>query len=64
MDIKFAMNRAEVEKSFRDYTAAYDLDDAKVRLKVEHTFRVAGLCDVVTGSLGMTGYDKDLVFIA
>ena len=61
--MKFAINRAEVEKSFRDYTAAYDLGDAKVKLKVDHTFRVAALSDVITDSLGMTGYDKDLSWL-
>ena len=63
MNNTFAINRAEAEKSFHDYTAAYDLDDAKVALKVEHTFRVAGLCDVISDSLGMTGYDKDLAWL-
>ena len=28
-----------------------------------HTFRVAALSDVITGSLGMTGYDKDLAWL-
>lgn len=63
MNNTVAVNRAEAEKSFHDYTAAYDLDDAKVALKVEHTFRVAGLCDVISDSLGMTGYDKDLAWL-
>ena len=58
--MKFVIHRAEVEKSFRDYTSAYNLNDAKVKLKVDHTFRVAALSDVITDSLGMTGYDKDL----
>ena len=61
--MEFAIHRAEVEKSFRDYTSAYDLDDAKVKLKVDHTFRVAALSDVITDSLGMTGYDKDLAWL-
>ena len=61
--MKFAIHRAEVEKSFRDYTSAYNLEDAKVKLKVDHTFRVAALSDVITDSLGMTGYDKDLAWL-
>ena len=61
--MKFAIHRAEVEKSFRDYTSAYNLNDAKVKLKVDHTFRVAALSDVITDSLGMTGYDKDLAWL-
>ena len=61
--MEFAIHRAEVEKSFRDYTSAYNLNDAKVKLKVDHTFRVAALSDVITDSLGMTGYDKDLAWL-
>ena len=57
------IRRAEVEKSFHDYTSAYDLGDAKVKLKVDHTFRVAALSDLIAGSLGMTGYDKDLAWL-
>jgi len=61
--MEFTIHRAEVEKSFRDYIAAYNLNDAKVKLKVDHTFRVAALSDVITGSLGMNGYDKDLAWL-
>ena len=62
-NMAFVIHRTEVEKSFRDYTSAYNLDDAKVILKVDHTFRVAALSDVITDSLGMTGYDKDLAWL-
>ncbi|MBQ9573135.1 MAG: HD domain-containing protein [Acidaminococcaceae bacterium] len=61
--MEFAIDRAKVEKSFRDYTSAYNLNDAKVKLKVDHTFRVAALSDVITDNLGMTGYDKDLAWL-
>jgi len=61
--MEFLIHRAEVENSFRDYTAAYNLNEAKVKLKVDHTFRVAALSDVITDSLGMTGYDKDLAWM-
>ena len=61
--MEFTIHRAEVEKTFRDYTSAYNLNDAKVKLKVDHTFRVAALSDVITDSLGMTGYDKDLAWL-
>ena len=63
MNNTIAINRTEAEKSFHDYTAAYDVDDAKVALKVEHTFGVAGLGDVMSDSLGMTGYDRDLAWL-
>ena len=61
--MEFSIHRSEVEKSFRDYTSAYNLNEAKVKLKVDHTFRVAALSDVITDSMGMTGYDKDLAWL-
>ena len=57
------MQRAGVEKSFQNYISDYDLDDSKVKLKVDHTYRVAELCDFIAGDLGMAGYDRDLAWL-
>ena len=38
--MKFVIHRAEVEKNFRDYTAAYKPNEAKIKLKMDHAFRV------------------------
>ena len=59
----FNIQRAGVEKSFRNYISDYDLDDPKVKLKVDHTFRVAALCDFIASDLGMAGYDRDLAWL-
>ena len=37
-------DRNEVIQAFRNYTAAYNPDDPKIKLKIDHTYRVAGLC--------------------
>lgn len=39
------IERIKAEKVFRDYVSAYNAQDDKVRLKIEHTFRVAVLCE-------------------
>lgn len=61
--MKFEINRAKVEKAFQDYSSAYDTTDAKVKLKVDHTYRVAALSDCITDSLGMTGFDKEFAWL-
>ena len=40
-----SIEKEKVKKVFHEYTDHYDLTDDKVRLKVEHTYRVADLCE-------------------
>ncbi len=47
--------REEALKAFHDYTALYDPSDIKIRLKIDHTFRVAELCERIARSLDTTG---------
>ena len=37
-------DRNEVIQAFRNYTAEYNPADPKIKLKIDHTYRVAGLC--------------------
>ena len=39
------IDREQVNNTFRKYTNAYDSTNVKVKLKIEHTYRVAGLCE-------------------
>ena len=55
--------RKKVEESFKNYVSNYDLTDVKVKLKVDHTFRVAALCDLIADELGLKEYDKDLAWL-
>ena len=57
------IDRAQVLTMFEIYTDAYDKEDAKIRLKYEHTFRVAALCDEIAGSIGLSGEDRDLAWL-
>lgn len=45
------INRSYVKEAFQIYVSGYDLSDVKVQLKVDHTYRVAALCDAITASL-------------
>jgi len=61
------MIRDDVRRLFKEYTASYNVEDPKIRLKVEHTYRVAELTDDVTNSIqneyGMDEDDRTLAWI-
>lgn len=42
---KLVIDRQKVKDEFARYTGNYDVDNDKIRLKIEHTYRVADLCD-------------------
>lgn len=39
------INKERVERAFEDYVKTFDQNDPRIRLKVEHTTRVANLCE-------------------
>ncbi|MFR4260248.1 hypothetical protein [Gemmiger formicilis] len=47
-------------KHFADYAAHYNAADPKVKLKIDHTYRVAALCDCIAKSLTLPPEDADL----
>ncbi len=59
----FIIDRKKIMDEFADYTNGYDISDEKIRLKVEHTYRVAGLCDRIARSLGMEENDINLAWV-
>lgn len=56
------MNRKTIIDEFHKYTDEYDSSDVKIKLKIEHTLRVAAICDEITKDLGLSKEDKDLAF--
>ena len=48
------INRNRIEDTFREYTSHYDMTDDKIRLKAEHTYRVAQLCERIARSENMS----------
>lgn len=45
------MNREELLTKFKEYTDRYDISDPKIRLKVEHTYRVADFSERIARSI-------------
>ena len=54
------INRTKVTEVFDEYVSNYNASDPKIKLKIDHTYRVADLCDVIAGNVG---YDKDLAWL-
>ncbi|MDE6616477.1 MAG: HD domain-containing protein [Lachnospiraceae bacterium] len=59
---KLITDRKKIIDEFASYTSNYDISDEKIRLKVEHTYRVAGLCDRIARSLGMAEDDINMAW--
>ena len=57
------IERKKVIDTFAEYVKAYNSEETKVRLKIEHTYRVAGLCQVIGQSIGLEGADLDLAWL-
>ena len=57
------IDREKVRKTFADYTANYNAQDEKIKLKINHTYRVAGLCDRIADSIGLVGEDRDIAWL-
>lgn len=57
------IDRNKVINVFNNYVADYDITDVKVRLKVEHTSRVADLCEKIAESLSLSMEDVDLAWL-
>ncbi len=54
--------REGLRENFANYVANYDYSDTKIRLKAEHTYRVATLCEEIAASLKLSDEDICLVW--
>ncbi len=60
------LDRPAIKRIFVEYVASYNVQDDKIRLKIEHTYRVAALCEQIAKSLvksaGLTSNDVDMAW--
>ena len=54
------VDRARAVRAFKAYVACYDTSNPRIALKVDHTLRVAELCDRIAGAEGL---DQDLAWL-
>lgn len=55
------IDRQKALNAFREYTAHYDVSDEKVKLKIDHTYRVCGLCQQIATQ---SGFDENEIELA
>lgn len=60
---KPVINRKNVINAFAEYVRSYDPSDEKIKLKIDHTYRVAGLCQSIAKSLGLSEADVDIAWL-
>lgn len=57
------IDRKKVKNVFKKYTDNYDTSDEKIKLKVDHTYRVAALSERIASSLGLGDDDTNLAWL-
>jgi len=57
------IDRKRAEEVFADYVENYNSEDEKVRLKIEHTYRVAELCERIAKSIDGTKEEVRLAWL-
>ena len=62
--MRLQIDRKKVNTAFAEYAAGYDADDVKVRLKIDHTYRVASFTERIAESLSLDRTDVDLAWLA
>lgn len=60
---KPVINRKNVINAFAEYVRNYAPSDEKIKLKIDHTYRVAGLCQRIAESLGLSEPDVDIAWL-
>lgn len=57
------LDRQKVKDEFAKYTSDFDAGDGKIKLKIDHTYRVAAICERVAKSIGLTKEDTELAWL-
>lgn len=58
------INREHIKKTFQEYTDRYDSTNPKIKLKIDHTYRVADLCERIAQSLELSAAEVDLAWLS
>ena len=57
------INREKALATFKEYTDRYDSSRDMIRLKIEHTYRVCGLCQQIAKSLDLPEEEVDVAWL-
>lgn len=57
------IDRQKALAAFEDYTADYDRSDEKIKLKIDHTYRVCALCEQIAAQSGFDEKEKEIAWL-
>ncbi len=58
------IDREKVKTAFYKYVCDYDINNVKIKLKLDHTYRVADMCDAISDDLELDAEDSDIAWIS
>lgn len=61
--INMIIDRERVKNTFAEYTSGYNATDPKIKLKIDHTYRVAELCELIARNLKLDEYETDVAWL-
>ena len=61
--INMIIDRERVKNTFAEYTSGYNATDPKIKLKIDHTYRVAELCELIASDLKLDEYETDVAWL-
>lgn len=56
------MKRTRIKQTFAEYTSKYNASDPKIKLKIDHTYRVAALAERIAKTVTDVSIDTDLAW--
>lgn len=57
------IDRQRALAAFEEYTKNYDVSDEKVKLKIDHTYRVCDLCEQIAVQSGFDENERDIAWL-
>ena len=57
------VDREKALRAFNDYVEKYDINNEKIRLKTEHTYRVCELCEKIALSLKLSDEEVNIAWL-
>ena len=57
------IDREQVKNTFKEYTDRYDSTEAKIALKIFHTYKVAEIAEDIAKSLNLSDEDVDIAWL-
>lgn len=58
------IDRKHVQQTFAAYVKNYDDTDQKIKLKIDHTYRVAALCEQIAKTQGLSEEEAELSWLS